>query len=576
MDYAHSDKSLAKAQGAPVEVTNDLWRFFQREFENNLDKIAVVSHHQPPEHLAWLTSNTSTDPKLPCLSWTYGQLLSAVDQVAHSLQACNTERATGLLTFIWNSVEYFIFFLAAIKLRMHFVPLDPRLLTRTTELESVFKAVDPGAVVVTDEEAARELEKSSQDSRPRCKAKVILKAPTSQQSPSGWCSLADLVLTYSSSPTQSNRPPGPETDIAVVLFTSGTTNRPKGAPHSIENCIAQSYSYRPRHIKAESRVLLHSPCFRAICYAWTISAWRQAACVVIAGEKPNPLTSLEAITMHKVTNMTVIPSVCIAMLEHQRFEELRPNTLEFLGFGGDVVMPPLLSRAKSKFQARIVRSTLGMTECTGFVGWEGDVSVEDIPTCQGFTAVGRPVAGATIKICEQDGRKILKKGEIGELHLGGQGVVKTYLEGRFPEAFYEQDGESWFKTGDRVVLDEDDVLYVLGRFKDVIKKSGLPISPTVLEGHLNNERGIKAQVVGMPHDFHGTVPVVVVKRISPDAPGDESLIKLITNTLGQEYSPQYVVSLGDLGYEDFPMNDQSKVLKSELQKRLAPIHEKKA
>ena len=77
----------------------------------------------------------------------------------------------------------------------------------------------------------------------------------------------------------------------------------------------------------------------------------------------------------------------------------------------------------------------------------------------------------------------------------------------------------------------------------------------------------------MPHEVFGEVPVAIVKRLSMDAPGDAALMGLIVSQLGEESSLQYVVSLQDLGYEDFPMNDQAKVLKGELQKRLIPVHE---
>lgn len=79
----------------------------------------------------------------------------------------------------------------------------------------------------------------------------------------------------------------------------------------------------------------------------------------------------------------------------------------------------------------------------------------------------------------------------------------------------------------------------------------------------------------MPHIFLGAVPVAVVRRLSVDAPSDAALTNVIATKLGEESSLQYVVSLQDLGYEDFPMNDQAKILKGELQKRLAPIHAQK-
>lgn len=498
MELVNEDAQLAQADGGSVGTTNDLWHFFLKYLEDKLDRVAVISHHQPLGHLAWLASRESVDPEYPCLSWTYKQLFSAADQVAHALQACDVPSGTGLITFIWNSVECVIFFLAAIKLRMHFVPIDPRLVARTTELESTLTPVNPGVIVVPNDEAARQVERSSQTSRLSCKARIMLSTSTEREPPSGWLSFFDVIREASSSPSKPPPPPGSSSDVAIILFTSGTTNRPKGTPHSIQNCVTESYAYIIRHIKPDSRITVHNPSFRSIFYGWTICAWRQAACLILAGAAFNPATSLEAVAMHQATHLPLVPSALAAVLEHDRFAELQPRTLEFVSVVGDVVTPSFLVQAKQKLRAKIVTSGLGMTECTGFMGWESAVSDRDIPTFQGFVGVGRPGLGTKIRVCEPGGRAVLRRGESGELHVGGQIVIREYMEGRFEELFYMDVEGSWFKTGDRVVMDADGVLYVLGRFKDVIKRSGLSISPTVLEGHLNEMPGIK---VGAASDF---------------------------------------------------------------------------
>ena len=496
MDQVVSDAQLAKADGGSVETTNDLWHFFYKCLEKRLDRTAAISHHQPPDHLAWLVTSVSADSKSPCLSWTYRQLLSAADQVVHAFQASDVPSGTGLLTFIWNSVECLIFFLAAIKLRMHFVPLDPRLAKRTVELESTLTPVNPGAIIMPNEEAAEQFEKSSPVARRNCKAKIVLSIFNSQRLPTGWISFSAFIRTASSSPSPSNPlpPPGSSSDTAIILFTSGTTNRPKGTPHSIQNCVAESYAYIVRRVEPDSRILLHNPNFRAIFYAWTICAWRQASCLILAGESFKPAISLEAMSKHHATVLGLVPSALTSMVEHPRFAESKLPPLEYVSLGGDVVTSAFLVWAKQKLGARTMASAFGMTECVGLMGWEGHISDQVLSTYQGFVGVGRPGRGNKIKICEQGGRRVLRRGEVGELHVGGQGAIKGYLEGRFEELFYDDEEGRWFKAGDRVVMDSDGVVYVLGRFKDVIKRSGLAISPTVLEGHLNNEPGIKVGV----------------------------------------------------------------------------------
>ena len=110
--------------------------------------------------------------------------------------------------------------------------------------------------------------------------------------------------------------------------------------------------------------------------------------------------------------------------------------------------------------------------------------------CYSYPGVGKVLPGCRIRICAPASRDILKRNVAGELHIGGTAVITGYLDGADPEAFYTDEYGSWLRTGDQATIDENGVVSIHGRYKDLIIRGGENISPAKIEQCLGQIPGL--------------------------------------------------------------------------------------
>lgn len=106
---------------------------------------------------------------------------------------------------------------------------------------------------------------------------------------------------------------------------------------------------------------------------------------------------------------------------------------------------------------------------------------QPLKTQDGIVGSDTILTDARVKICEPESRKILRRGEVGELHLGGSGVIGGYMYGD-NNVFYDDESGHWIATGDQAKMDVDGTLYIMGRYKDIIIRGGENLSPALIEG----------------------------------------------------------------------------------------------
>ena len=138
-----------------------------------------------------------------------------------------------------------------------------------------------------------------------------------------------------------------------------------------------------------------------------------------------------------------------------------------------------------------------MTEGNAVLASEDGTFVPETATLDGSVSVGLPAPGALIRICEPGSRIVLRRGETGELHIGGVYVIKGYL-GTTSDNLYEDETGHWIVTGDRAVVDESGKVYILGRYKDLIIRGGENISPASIECCLDQIDGITVSSAARP------------------------------------------------------------------------------
>lgn len=173
-----------------------------------------------------------------------------------------------------------------------------------------------------------------------------------------------------------------------------------------------------------------------------------------------------------------------------------------------------------------------------------------------------------IRICDPVTNEVLERGQTGELHIGGNAVVQKYWVSRVQDAdkadscFYNDKYGHWMKTGDQATIAENCNISVVGRYKDLIIRGGKNIAPSAIEAVLTEEFGLTAQIVGVPDDVAGEIPVAVIKgKATVDA---QKIREAIFRRLGKMFIVEGVILLSDLNKDDYPKTATGKVKKHEL------------
>lgn len=277
----------------------------------------------------------------------------------------------------------------------------------------------------------------------------------------------------------------------------------------------------------------------------------------------------DAIQRHRVTFLPFVPALLntFALERRSGGKDLDVSSVDSIVLGGDVITRDALLKAGQEFpQARLLHGH-GMTEGGGLFEWPfGETKVEDVPCYREILPLGKVMKGARVRIRDTGNGKICRRGESGELVLNCKSIIKRYLDDAHQDAFLQEDGRQWFRTGDLALMNDDGLVYILGRVKDRIKRAGIPIEPAALEDCVAAFTGSPTCVIGWPHPQIGAVPLAIVEDMkgkTADEVKEEVLRKF-----GKDYALEHVMSLEQLGLQTWPLNPTGKVMKMELRPKV--------
>ncbi len=294
---------------------------------------------------------------------------------------------------------------------------------------------------------------------------------------------------------------------AGIMFTSGTTSRPKAVVHTHANALWAS-RMGPINIdmKTDDTYLIYLPFFHVNAQSWSTWTTLGAGGTIVLQPKFSSSRFWEVVLKHDVTHISLIPFVFKAL----GGQPVPDHKLKVGIFG--LIMPHLESWLKLRILA-----AWGMTE-TVIHATRNDY-MQTYPD----GSMGKPTPGYEFAIVDPDTGRPCDKGEIGELWVRGRRGIQLFLEyydneEAMSKAFTE---DGWFKTGDRVVLGEEGNLFYKDRDKDALKVGGENVSAREVEDCCREVGGIAdIAIVGKHHEMLDQVPVAFVIR-GPDAPASE-------------------------------------------------------
>ncbi|KAK4612094.1 Acyl-CoA ligase sidI [Fulvia fulva] len=555
--------TLAEGRGGeldlPIVTLQELFTGLAEDFP---DKTALICRHQSADFLHQ-TSESSNVPS-PCLRWTHSQLYDAGHLLATRLHALGLRNGMRIAAFLRNGAQFAVGLYAAALLGAVFVPINPAMAGKPEEVDHMLHTADASALLAWDVDMAKALDRALSEGHA---AKLMVKAicNTADTCPDGWHKLEALLdpnSGYDQLPLEDANKAHLD-DLAVIIFTSGTTSRPKGVKQLHRTLVAAVRSSTQNHALDSSRSFCDNlPSFHIFGITYMLNWWSAGGSVCFPSELFDPEATLQAINDEKLTNIAGVPTMYQAMIRAKASMNVSMESVLAAQISGTALSPEILKQISQGLGVQKVATSFGMSEATPLCA----VPYRDLPydfSKSELVCLGKPGPGARIRICKPNSREVVERGESGELHAGGLMVTNGYLGGVKGE-FYEDDGTSWLVSGDQAVMEPSGEIFVMGRYKDLIIRGGENISPASIEAVVDTLPGITSQVIGVPDEIAGEVPLAIIKPTTGDAIDKDGVREVVAKRMGELYIPAETISIQDLGIEDFPKTDSGKVQKAEL------------
>jgi HIP---CoA ligase len=350
-----------------------------------------------------------------------------------------------------------------------------------------------------------------------------------------------------------------EDDLSDLIFTSGTTGRPKGVMSTHGQTVRNIRDWCSIvGLRPGDRYLIVSPFFHTFGYRAGIVACLNAGATAIPLAVADVPAMLELVHRERVTTLPATPSLFQSVFDYPDRHRFDLSSLRLSAVGAASVPVELVQQMRTELFSTVVTG-YGLTESTGIATMSRP---EDPPEVVART-VGRALPSVEVRIVDGDGQE-RPRGTTGEIVIRGYNVMKGYFDA--PEQTAEAiDANGWLHTGDIGTMDDDGFLAVTDRLKDMYIVGGFNAYPAEIEAALLRHRDVAmVAVVGIPDRRLGEVGMAFVVPRSGAAPTEEAIISWARQEMANYKVPRRVAFL-----EALPMNAVGKVVKDDLRRQAA-------
>jgi long-chain acyl-CoA synthetase len=344
-------------------------------------------------------------------------------------------------------------------------------------------------------------------------------------------------------------------DDALILYTSGTTGRPKGAEltHSNIHLNAQRSSLDIQHTTAEDVVMGCLPLFHVFGLVVGMHAAVLAGASLALIPRFDPEQAIEVIEKERVTIMLGVPTMYAAILNHPKSDGMDASSLRTCCSGGSAMPHEVQKAFEDKFGC-IILEGYGLSETSPVASF----NMPDRERKPG--TIGVAIPGCEMKLVGADGQDVGAGAGVGEIAIRGDNVMKGYWQN--PEATAEAIPDGWFRTGDLATVDEDGYYTIVDRKKDMILRGGMNVYPREVEETLYQHPDVlEAAVVAVPDDLLGE-EVGAAVALKPDAQASvEDIQQFVKDNLAAYKYPRHIWQV-----EELPKTATGKILRREVSK----------
>ena len=446
--------------------------------------------------------------------FSYSRLRDLSLRFSGALQNMGVNKGDRVMIYVSNCIQWVIAFLGILMRGATAVPITPIY----TPHDLHYIANDSGAKaiicldtnygyvtqVIQDTPLEKVIHTNMADLLPwwkRIFGKLADRVPTGKVSSNDYTISLRKVL---SSPTDFSETPGLSgEELAVLVYTGGTTKSPKGVPithHLFLDAAWMHFKVAEPLIPWGENVLLQgAPLFHVLGMVFGMGLLCVCADTLVLLPRMNLDGMMAAIERHGAKTMTAVPALYRMILEHERLGSYDLSSLSHCMSGGDVLTNDVARRWKERFGVPI-SCGYGATETVGGISMSPPEK-EHPPQAMGF-----PLSNRTIRIIDPKTLQEVPSGAPGEVLVRSDPMVTSYWNK--PEetkaSFVELDGQLWYRTADIVTMDQDGYLYFVDRTVDTIKHKGYRVSASEIEAVLQEHPAVVSScVVGVPDEKVG-------------------------------------------------------------------------
>jgi fatty-acyl-CoA synthase len=471
---------------------------------------------------------------------SYGEMSRWSSRLAAGLRARGVGVGDVVALLSYNSSEFLATIFAANHLGAIAMPINWRLaapeLRYLLEHSQAKVLVCDGALIELANDATKDL--------PDGLSRVAVSAAAID----GWERLVDLETT----PIPERVPVGAD-DVHRLMYTSGTTGRPKGVMITHANLAWKNYAHITEFGFTSADVgLACGPLYHVGALDLITTTMIAVGATTIIHRAFDAADVVDEIERSRVTAVWMAPAMVRAVLDHPGVEDRDLSSVRVIIAGGEKLPIPYIDRLLRTFPSAWLADAYGLTETVS-----GDTFLDRDSVRSKLGSVGRACLYLELDIWNEENAS-LPAGERGEVVLRGPKVFKGYW--RDPDATAAAFAGGWFHTGDIGIKDADGYVYIVDRLKDMIVSGGENIASSEVERVLyEHDSVLEVAVVGRPDQRWGEVPVAYVVLQPDAATSAEALIEHCRQHLARFKVPKDVLFTDAL-----PRNPSGKVLKREL------------
>ena len=358
----------------------------------------------------------------------------------------------------------------------------------------------------------------------------------------------DLGYVYRDEPEDDAPDASDEDATAFIIFTSGTTSRPKAVQISQKALSFDADAFNANIGEYAGRsVCVAVPLFHILGLLMSYAYLCRGATVCLpANYKPETL--MREIDAYRISDMAAVGAIYLSLADAEGFEKNVVPNLHLCMIAGGMSTPVQMMRLELQYANATFINMYGQSEAAPLTMVRPSDMVE-----KRAQTVGQAIEGMDIRISDGKGG-FLPRGEIGEVVAKGDNLMNGY--DKLPREKQPIDENGWLHTGDLGYFDEDGYLYLAGRIKDVIIRGGENISPSEIESALNQMENIReAKVMGAPHPIYGeSVEACVTMTDGGRSFDQEALKTALRKVIARFKVPSHIFL-----YDSFPLNVNGKL-----------------